>query len=105
MNLERIEVNMPPTWKSRSRRRGVERLISREPASSATPPRCDLDIARGHEHIIHMKRTTLMLDEQLVKEATRATGGSTISGTVNLALRDFVRRARARRILELAGTG
>lgn len=26
-------------------------------------------------------------------------------GTINLALRDFVRRARARRILELAGAG
>ena len=46
-----------------------------------------------------------MLDEHLLKEATRATAGSTISGTVNLALKDFVRRVRARRILELAGTG
>lgn len=46
-----------------------------------------------------------MLDEHLLKEATRVAAGSTISGTVNLALKDFVRRARARRILELAGTG
>jgi len=46
-----------------------------------------------------------MLDEQLLKEATRAAAGSTISGTVNLALKDFVRRVRARKILELAGTG
>jgi Arc/MetJ family transcription regulator len=46
-----------------------------------------------------------MLDEQMLKEATRLAGGQTYSGTVNLALRDFVRRARARRILELAGTG
>jgi Arc/MetJ family transcription regulator len=52
-----------------------------------------------------MKRTTLVLDEELLKEATRIAAGSTISGTVNLALRDFVKRARARRILELAGTG
>jgi Arc/MetJ family transcription regulator len=52
-----------------------------------------------------MKRTSLMLDEQMLKEATRLAGGQTYSGTVNLALRDFVRRARARRILELAGTG
>jgi len=46
-----------------------------------------------------------MLDEDLLKEATRLAGGKTYSGTVNLALRDFVRRARARRILELEGTG
>jgi Arc/MetJ family transcription regulator len=52
-----------------------------------------------------MKRTNLMLDEQLLKEATRLAGGRTYSGTVNLALLDFVRRARARRILDLAGSG
>jgi len=52
-----------------------------------------------------MKRTNLVLDEQLLKEATRIAGGKTYSGTVNLALQDFVRRARARRILELAGSG
>ena len=52
-----------------------------------------------------MKRTSLMLDEDLLKEAATLAGGKTYSGTVNLALRDFVRRARARRILELEGTG
>jgi Arc/MetJ family transcription regulator len=46
-----------------------------------------------------------MLDEHLLKEAARAAAGSTLSGTVNLALKDFVRRVRARRILELAGSG
>jgi len=52
-----------------------------------------------------MKRTNLVLDEQLLKEATRLAGGKTYSGTVNLALQDFVCRARARRILSLAGSG
>jgi len=52
-----------------------------------------------------MKRTNLVLDEQVLEEATRLAGNRTYSGTVNLALRDFVRRARARRILELAGSG
>jgi len=56
-------------------------------------------------HPVHMKRTNLVLDEHLLEEATRLAGGRTYSGTVNLALQDFVRRARARRILELAGTG
>jgi len=46
-----------------------------------------------------------MLDENLLKEATRLAGGKTYSGTVNLALHDFVRRARARRILDLTGSG
>jgi Arc/MetJ family transcription regulator len=64
-----------------------------------------LDLPWDVKHIIHMKRTTLMVDEQLLKEATRASGGTTYSGAVNLALHDFVRRARARKILELAGTG
>ena len=52
-----------------------------------------------------MKRTNLVLDDQLLKEATRLSGARTYSGTVNLALQDFVRRARAHRILELAGSG
>ena len=52
-----------------------------------------------------MKRTNLVLDEQLLKEAARVSGERTYSGTVNLALRDLVRRAKARRILDLAGAG
>ena len=52
-----------------------------------------------------MKRTNLVLDEHLLKEATRLAGVKTYSGTVNLALKDFVRRAQARRILELTGSG
>jgi Arc/MetJ family transcription regulator len=52
-----------------------------------------------------MKRTNLVLDEHLLKEATHLAGVKTYSGTVNLALKEFVRSARARRILELAGTG
>ena len=54
---------------------------------------------------IHMKRTNLMLDEDLLEEAVRAAGAKTYSGAVNMALRDFVRRVKARRILELAGSG
>lgn len=46
-----------------------------------------------------------MLDEHILKEATRLSGVKTYSGTVNLALKEFVRRARSRRILELQGTG
>lgn len=52
-----------------------------------------------------MKRTNLVLDEHLLQEATRLAGERTYSRTVERALRDFVRRARARRILDLAGSG
>lgn len=52
-----------------------------------------------------MKRKTLVLDEQLLEEATRLSGERTYSATVNKALEDFVRRIKARRILELAGSG
>jgi Arc/MetJ family transcription regulator len=52
-----------------------------------------------------MKRTNLVLDEQLLERATRLSGEKTYSGTVNRALEDFVRRIQARQILELAGSG
>ncbi len=52
-----------------------------------------------------MKRTNLVLDEQLLEEATRLSGERTYSRTVERALQEFVRRARARRILDLAGSG
>jgi Arc/MetJ family transcription regulator len=52
-----------------------------------------------------MKRTILVLDEALLDEATRLSGECTYSRTVERALRDFVARAKARRILELAGSG
>ena len=52
-----------------------------------------------------MKRTNLVLDESLLAEATRLSGERTSSRTVERALRDFVARAKARRILDLAGSG
>jgi Arc/MetJ family transcription regulator len=52
-----------------------------------------------------MKRTNLVLDEHLLEEAVRVSGERTYSRTVERALRDLVARARARRILELSGSG
>jgi Arc/MetJ family transcription regulator len=56
-------------------------------------------------HTIHMKRTNLVLDEKLLEEATRLSGEKTYSAAVQLALRELVRRARARKIFELRGLG
>jgi len=52
-----------------------------------------------------MKRTNLVLDENVLEEATRLSGEKTYSAAVMRALEDFVRRAKARQILELRGSG
>jgi len=52
-----------------------------------------------------MKRTNLVLDEEVLEETTRLSGEKTYSAAVMRALEDFVRRARARQILELRGRG
>ncbi len=55
--------------------------------------------------LVCMKRTNLVLDEQLLDEAKRLSGERTYSATVNRALADLVRRVHAGQILELAGSG
>ena len=52
-----------------------------------------------------MKRTILVLDEQLLDDALRLSGERTYSAAVGRALEDFVRRIRARQILTIAGSG
>lgn len=54
---------------------------------------------------LRMKRTSLMLDEQVLEEAQRLGGERTYSATVNRALEDYVRRIKAKRILDLRGAG
>ena len=56
-------------------------------------------------HIIHMKRTNLVLNEQTLEEALRLSGERTYSATVNRALDEFVRGTRAGRIPGLGGPG
>jgi Arc/MetJ family transcription regulator len=52
-----------------------------------------------------MRRTNLVLDGDLLEEATRVSGERTYSRTVERALREMVQRAKSRRILDLAGSG
>ncbi len=54
---------------------------------------------------MRMKRTNLVLDEQLLEQVTRLSGERTYSAAVNRALLDYARRIRAGRILDLAGRG
>jgi Arc/MetJ family transcription regulator len=46
-----------------------------------------------------------VLDEQLLEEATRISGEKTYSATVNRALSELLKRAKARQILRLSGSG
>ena len=52
-----------------------------------------------------MKRTNVVLDTELLEEATRLGGQKTWSATIHRALEEFVRRAKAGKILELRGSG
>jgi hypothetical protein len=52
-----------------------------------------------------MKRTNLVIREELLEEAVKLSGERTYSRAVERALEDFVRRIKARRILDLAGSG
>ena len=52
-----------------------------------------------------MKSTSLVLDEHLLEEARRLGGERTYSKTVARALEEFVRRIKARKILDLGGSG
>jgi Arc/MetJ family transcription regulator len=56
-------------------------------------------------YLIHMKRTNLVLDAQLLEDTLKASQERTYSAAVSRAMEEFVRRARARKILDLAGSG
>jgi Arc/MetJ family transcription regulator len=51
-----------------------------------------------------MKRTNLVLDEELLEEATRVLGHKTYSGAVNQALEDAIRVHKIRRLADFAGS-
>jgi hypothetical protein len=52
-----------------------------------------------------MKRTNVVLDEQLLEEALRVSGERTYARTIERALDEMVRRAKARGVEQLAGSG
>jgi Arc/MetJ family transcription regulator len=51
------------------------------------------------------KRTNLLLDEELLEEVPRVSGEKSPSRAVTRALEEYLRQNRARRILDLAGSG
>ena len=54
-------------------------------------------------HTIHMKRTNLVLDENLLKDATRLLGAKTYSAAVNTALEETIRVLKIRGLLDFFG--
>jgi Arc/MetJ family transcription regulator len=50
-----------------------------------------------------MKRTNIVIDEKLVKDALEATGLKTRRELVDYALRELLRRESQKKILELKG--
>jgi Arc/MetJ family transcription regulator len=50
-----------------------------------------------------MKRTSIVIDEELIKAGLKATGLRTHRALVDYALRDLLRRESQKRILELKG--
>ena len=52
-----------------------------------------------------MKRTNLVLNAHLLDETLRVSGERTYSRAVERAMEEFVRRAKARGILDFAGSG
>jgi Bacterial antitoxin of type II TA system, VapB len=65
----------------------------------------NLELSAARVDTMHMKRTNLVLREDILHEAVRLSGERTYSRTVDRALLDFVNRMKAHRILELAGSG
>jgi Arc/MetJ family transcription regulator len=63
------------------------------------------EVGRCGRYTVCMKRTNLVLDEHLLEELTRVSGERTYSRAVTKAMEDYLRRHRAGRIFELAGSG
>jgi Arc/MetJ family transcription regulator len=52
-----------------------------------------------------MKRTNLVLDEQLLKDATKILGAKTYSAAVNTALEEIVRTRKVKSLSRFFGSG
>jgi Arc/MetJ family transcription regulator len=52
-----------------------------------------------------MKRVTVVLDEQLLRQATQALGRKTYSATINFALKEALRMQKVQSIGQFFGKG
>ena len=56
-------------------------------------------------YTVCMKRTNVVLNEHLLEEAVQVSGERTYARTITRALEELVRRAKARQIDRIAGSG
>ena len=56
-------------------------------------------------YTIHMKRTNLVLNEQLLEEATRVLAARTYSAAVNTALEEVIRMRKIQSLPAFFGSG
>lgn len=75
--------------------------ISAEPVP--LPPPAALSSVRWYT--MHMKRTNLVLDERLLKEATQTLAAKTYSAAVNTALAEVIRVRKIQSVPFFFGTG
>ena len=52
-----------------------------------------------------MRRTNLVLDEQLLEQATRVLGAKPYSAAVNTALQEVIRLKKVQRVADFFGSG
>ena len=74
-------------------------------AASASCQAPELPASRSSVYTMRMKRTNVVIDEALLEEAVTVSGERTYSRTIERALEEMVRRAKARAIDQLAGSG
>ena len=68
-------------------------------------PRKRLALSEYRRHLIHMKRTNLVLDEQVLERAEAVSGLRTYSEVVSAALREYVRLKTYAEIDQFASSG
>src|SRR5439155_23019720 len=83
---------------------GIRGGVSRR-ASGGGRMGCDDSYATIAVVHIHMKRTNLVLNEELLDEATRILGAKTYSEAVNTALQEVVRRNQVQSITRFLEPG
>ena len=72
----------------------------------ARPATAVLDSCALNTHIVCMRRTNVVLDENLLEEAHRRSGEKTYSATINRALKELVRHLTLEEALKaISGTG
>ncbi len=63
-----------------------------------------LDSLSFFKHTIHMKRTNVVLNDEVLEEATRVLGVKTYSAAINMALEEAIRVKKIRNMAALFGS-